>query len=85
MTPTHRLRGCEERLHRRCTEVISLDKQRAFRDVPGIPPEEPAAGLLAIEPKDRPETVDLRIYQSPIKLQWGGTCVQFATTVAIGR
>ena len=45
--------------------------------------EEPVAGMLSIEPKDRPETVDLRTYQTPIKLQWGGTCVQFATTAAI--
>ncbi|MGB2984161.1 MAG: hypothetical protein WBC63_09960, partial [Candidatus Bipolaricaulia bacterium] len=46
-------------------------------------PQEPTAGPLAIEPKDRPETVDLRAYQTSIKLQWGGTCVQFATTAAI--
>jgi hypothetical protein len=46
-------------------------------------PEEPAVGSLAISAKDVPETVDLRTYQTPIKLQWGGTCVQFATTAAI--
>ena len=46
-------------------------------------PEEPATGPLAIEPMDLPEAVDLRIYQTSIKDQWGGTCVQFATTAAI--
>jgi len=40
-------------------------------------------GPLVIEPKDRPAAVDLRSFQTPIKEQWGGTCVQFATTAAI--
>ena len=48
-------------------------------------PQEPTVGPLAIEPKDRPETVDLRPHQTPIRTQVGGTCVQFATTAAIGR
>jgi hypothetical protein len=46
-------------------------------------PEEPDAAPMTIEPKDLPEAVDLRAFQTPIKTQWGGTCVQFATTAAI--
>ncbi len=46
-------------------------------------PEEPVVGPSAIEPKDLPEAIDLRTYQTSIKDQWGGTCVQFATTAAI--
>jgi len=46
-------------------------------------PQEPATAPMAIEPKDLPETVDLRAYQTPIKVQEGGTCAQFAVTAAI--
>jgi len=40
-------------------------------------------GPKSVQPKSLPEVVDLRSYQTSIKEQWGGTCVQFATTAAI--
>jgi len=39
--------------------------------------------LSLVSPMDVPGTVDLRNFQTPIKEQWGGTCVQFATTAAL--
>lgn len=38
---------------------------------------------LSIGPKSLPNEVDLRSYQTSIKQQWRGTCVQFAVTAAI--
>jgi len=36
-----------------------------------------------LRPASLPNSVDLRSYQTSIKTQWGGTCVQFAVTAAI--
>jgi hypothetical protein len=47
------------------------------------PPQGPLIAPQSIAPHSLPETVDLRSYQTSIKSQWGGTCVQFATTAAI--
>jgi hypothetical protein len=47
------------------------------------PPQGTMALPKSVEPRSLPETVDLRSYQTSIKSQWGGTCVQFATTAAI--
>jgi hypothetical protein len=37
----------------------------------------------SVEPKALPAEVDMRSFQTPIKTQWRGTCVQFAVTAAI--
>ncbi|MGD9675826.1 MAG: hypothetical protein AB7V19_03980 [Candidatus Bipolaricaulia bacterium] len=47
---------------------------------PGVQKSFLAAGS---GPASLPSEVDLRGYQTPIKDQWGGTCVQFALTAAI--
>jgi len=47
------------------------------------PPQELMAVPKSIRPKDLPASVDLRDYQTPIRNQVGGTCVQFAVTAAI--
>jgi len=41
------------------------------------------AVLSDLSPASLPASVDLRSYQTPIKEQWGPTCVQFAVTAAI--
>jgi len=64
--------------------IFPLDRLDDWAEyVDRFAPDAPGTELMAIEPKDRPETVDLRPYQTSIKEQWGGTCVQFATTAAL--
>jgi len=59
----------------------TLDDWEEYED--RFAPQSTVNGPKSVSPRSLPDSVDLRSYQTSIKEQWGGTCVQFAATAAI--